>query len=107
MSDQTILDRLKPHTTSLINLAGTMLLGGVLAFGNMKSGQTHATDIQTQQQEQLATQAEQIKGLQAELNRQAVILSAVNEFKSEMTTRFDKIEGKIDRELQYHRNSQQ
>lgn len=106
MSDQTILDRLKPHTTSLINLAGTMLLGGVLAFGNMRSGQTHATDIQQQQQQQLANQGEQIKALQQELNRQAVVLAAVNEFKLEMTTRLDKIEGKIDRELQYHRNSQ-
>lgn len=106
MSDQTIMDRLKPHTTSVLNLAGTVFLGGVIAFGNFRSNTTHASDEQAQQQQQISTQGEQIKALQAELNRQAVVLSAVNEFKSEMTTRLDKIEGKIDRELQFHRNSQ-
>lgn len=106
MSDQTILDRLKPHATSLVNLVGTLFLGGVIAFGNFRSSSTHSSDVELQEQQQLSTQAEQIKALQAELNRQAVVLAAVNEFKQEMTGRLDKIEGKIDRELQYHRNSQ-
>jgi hypothetical protein len=96
------MDRLRPHTTSLINLVGTILLGGVIAFGNLRSNSTHASDIQTEELQQLSTQAEQIKSLQAELNRQALVLSAVSEFKQEMTGRLDKIEGKIDRDIRYH-----
>jgi hypothetical protein len=106
LSDQTILDRLKPHTTSVLNLVGTVFLGGIIAFGNFRSNSTHATDEQATQQQQIESQGKQIASLQEELNRQALILSAVSEFKSEMTTRLDKIEVKIDRELQYHRNSQ-
>ena len=77
-------------------------MAGVIAFGNFRERSTHATDLQVQQQEAIQGLGAQVKSLQDQINHQALVLAAVSEFKDDTQTRLNRIEGKIDRELQYH-----
>lgn len=97
MSDQTILDRLKPHSTSIASTVATLVLAGVIAFGNFRATSAHTTDVQAGQEDEIKKQGQQINSLQEQLNHQALILSAVSEFKDDTQTRLNRIEGKIDK----------
>ena len=105
-SSPGIFDHLKNHgslITGVTSAVSSLVLAIVIGFGNMRSSQTHATDIQNQQTVQIEEQGKQIKVLQDQVSQTAAIISAINQFKIDTGTRLDHIEAKIDQELKYHR----
>lgn len=91
--------------TGVAGSIGTFLLAGLLAFGNFKSDKTHSADVQQAQQQQIDDNRQALKALQNQLNEQRAIMAAIGQFKDDTQQRFDRIEHKLDQELQFHRVS--
>lgn len=97
-----MLDGLKPHISGIISGICSLVLAGVLAFGNMRANTTHATDVQVQQAETVKEQGQQIKALQDQVSQASAIIAAIGQFKEDTSKRLDSIERKLDQDLRYH-----
>lgn len=97
-----MLDGLKPHISGIIGGLPSLVLLGVIAFGNFRSSNTHATDVQVQQAQAQEEQARQIKVLQEQVSQTTAIIAAIGQFKEDTGKRLDSIERKLDQDLRYH-----
>lgn len=97
-----MLDGLKPHISGIISGMASLVLAGVIAFGNARANTTHATDLQVQGDQKIEQLDQQIKVLQEQVSQTTAIIAAIGQFKEDTGKRLDSIERKLDQDLRYH-----
>lgn len=97
-----MLDGLKPHISGIISGLASLVLAGVIAFGNARANTTHTSDVEIQQAQTVKDQGDQIKALQTQVNQATAIIAAIGQFKEDTGRRLDSIERKLDQDLRYH-----
>ena len=84
----------KSHAPSLLSFIGTLILSAIIWFGNSKAAQTHSTDEITQLKQDVAD-------LKLRVANDMATRREVDEVKSTV----NRIEDKLDKELQFHAHS--
>ena len=93
----SFLEGVKDKVPKLASVLLSAAFFGATLLVNVTSKSAHFVDVQNQQEKRISE-------LEAQVKNDLVTRREMQEFKVDATERLNRIEDKLDRELQYHRN---